>query len=255
MPVLEKIPPSSEAIKHGLNVAIGNIIDPNPPMIADTVPGPTPMDRLGPADDGTRIMTREDIPPCAHSLAEAFYSDPHFRHIIKSDGRRLQRLGHGIATFLEHHWMPEGEVYTHDKLFGVAAWMRPNEWQTSMPSQLRMLPSLIGSISIGDIIRLTTTLDFVESKHQEIERERGPHWYLPMVGVTPAWQGRGFGDALLKPVLERCDKEGTPAYLEASTKLSVPLYERNGFRVIAKGRYRSAKEPLHFMWRDPQLNN
>jgi ribosomal protein S18 acetylase RimI-like enzyme len=61
-----------------------------------------------------------------------------------------------------------------------------------------------------------------------------PHWYLPMIGVVPEKQGQGYGSALLRPVLERCDAEGKLAYLEASSSRSVPLYERHGFEVVGK---------------------
>jgi hypothetical protein len=33
----------------------------------------------------------------------------------------------------------------------------------------------------------------------------------------------------MRPTLERCDYEGVPAYLEASSKRSAVLYERLGF--------------------------
>jgi len=63
----------------------------------------------------------------------------------------------------------------------------------------------------------------------------------------------GWGDELMGPVLEECDSKGEAAYLESSTLQSIPLYERNGFKVIAKGHYRKATEDLHFMWREPQV--
>ena len=37
------------------------------------------------------------------------------------------------------------------------------------------------------------------------------------MGFEPEWQGRGLSTALLRPVLERCDDEKLPAYLEASS--------------------------------------
>jgi GNAT superfamily N-acetyltransferase len=47
--------------------------------------------------------------------------------------------------------------------------------------------------------------------------------------VDPVHQGRGHGAALLRYALERCDREGLPAYLESSNSRNVPLYERHGF--------------------------
>jgi GNAT superfamily N-acetyltransferase len=57
-----------------------------------------------------------------------------------------------------------------------------------------------------------------------------PHWYLPFVGVEPLQQGRGLGAALLQPVLQRCDRERLPAYLESTNPLNVPFYECLGFK-------------------------
>lgn len=42
------------------------------------------------------------------------------------------------------------------------------------------------------------------------------HEYLWMIGVAPERQGEGLGTALVRSVLDRCDREGLPAYLEAS---------------------------------------
>jgi ribosomal protein S18 acetylase RimI-like enzyme len=61
---------------------------------------------------------------------------------------------------------------------------------------------------------------------------REPHWYLPFIGVDPAHQRKGFGSALLGHVLKRCDQEGMPAFLEASSLESIPLYRRHGFEVL-----------------------
>jgi ribosomal protein S18 acetylase RimI-like enzyme len=78
-----------------------------------------------------------------------------------------------------------------------------------------------------------------------------PHWHLPLIGVDPLHQGRGLGSALLEPALERCDREGTLAYLEASSPRSVPLYQRHGFDVL--GTIRVGDSPPVFpMLREPR---
>jgi ribosomal protein S18 acetylase RimI-like enzyme len=61
-----------------------------------------------------------------------------------------------------------------------------------------------------------------------------PHWYLPFIGVDPAHQGRGIGDALLKPMLAKCDEAGLPAYLESTTPKNQPLYRRHGFEAVGE---------------------
>jgi GNAT superfamily N-acetyltransferase len=61
---------------------------------------------------------------------------------------------------------------------------------------------------------------------------REAHWHLPLVGVDPAHQRKGIGAALLRPVLNACDRQKVLAYLEATSPLNVPLYERHGFEAL-----------------------
>ncbi len=61
-----------------------------------------------------------------------------------------------------------------------------------------------------------------------------PHWYLPLIAVDPAQQGRGLGSALLRHALEISDRDKLPAYLEATSPRSRPLYERHGFEAIGE---------------------
>jgi GNAT superfamily N-acetyltransferase len=56
-----------------------------------------------------------------------------------------------------------------------------------------------------------------------------PHWFLPFIGVDVTKQGRGYGSALLRHALERCDRDQLPAYLDATSPRNKPLYERHGF--------------------------
>jgi len=70
-----------------------------------------------------------------------------------------------------------------------------------------------------------------------------------VIGVRPEWQGRGFGSALLRPILERCDRERLPAYLEASSPRNRALYERHGFAVVEEMRV-SDSPPVWRMWRE-----
>ena len=59
-----------------------------------------------------------------------------------------------------------------------------------------------------------------------------PHWYLPLIGVDPAQQNKGYGSALLKHSLVECDRSNKLAYLESTSPRNIPLYERHGFEVL-----------------------
>jgi GNAT superfamily N-acetyltransferase len=76
------------------------------------------------------------------------------------------------------------------------------------------------------------------------------HWYLPLTGVDPPGQGRGLGSALLRHALATCDREGLPAYLEATSPRNRVLYERHGFNVVGVIQAGSSP-PLWAMLREP----
>ena len=82
------------------------------------------------------------------------------------------------------------------------------------------------------------------------QRPSEPHWHLALHGVDPLHQGLGLGSALLAPVLDACDQQSLPAYLEATNDASVPFYTRHGFEV--RGVIQAGTSPrLWAMQRDP----
>ncbi|MFC9114691.1 MULTISPECIES: GNAT family N-acetyltransferase [Streptomyces] len=80
------------------------------------------------------------------------------------------------------------------------------------------------------------------------------HEYLWMIGVAPGRQGEGLGTALIGTVLDRCDREGRPAYLEASSERSARLYRRLGFEPVGEP-LRLPDGPLMYpLWREPRTS-
>ena len=100
-----------------------------------------------------------------------------------------------------------------------------------------------------DAARLPTVYELFEQMGRYHPAE--PHWYLPLVGVDPTRQGRGYGAALLRHALARIDREERLAYLESSNPANVPLYQRHGFEVIGTIQVGDAP-PLFPMVRRPR---
>ena len=191
-------------------------------------------------------MAGEDLEPVAVALARAFYDDPHFRWIVRDDSKRMPRMERGFATFIGQIWLQHDESYTHEQRIGAALWMPPGTWHLGWVAQLRLLPAILTNLR-ADSSRLLRAITWMEKNHPHES-----HWYLPAIGVTPTWQGRGYGAALLRPMLERCDADRVPAYLEASTPRNRALYERHGFEVVHEGSYADDAPPLWRMWREPR---
>ncbi len=78
-----------------------------------------------------------------------------------------------------------------------------------------------------------------------------PHWYLPLIGVDPMQQGKGYGSALMEHALMPCDRDNKLAYLESSNPRNIPLYERHGFEILGTIQVGSSP-PVFPMLRKPR---
>lgn len=142
--------------------------------------------------------------------------------------------------------LPGGFVYTNAERTGGALWASPGKWRTSTLEDLRIASAFADPRlwSRGPLVA-RGLLD-VERAHPADPR----HFYLATLGVVPELQGRGVGSRLMRPVLELCDREGVPAYLESSKESNIAFYARHGFRVT-----RELKLPrgptMYAMWREP----
>ena len=187
-----------------------------------------------------------EIDALARTLARAFYDDPVLGWTIPDDARRLEISDRMFRVGLNRIWLQHEETYAADGTNGVAIWMPPGTAKLGIRRQLALAPSLISTFGrcTGRVLSTMNTMD----KHHPSEE----HYYLPFVGVDPDHQRRGIGSAVLRPVLQRCDDERVPAYLEASSEGNRALYERNGFVVMRELRPGRGAPPLWPMWREPR---
>lgn len=179
-------------------------------------------------------------------MAKAFDDDPFANWVAAQDPKRTQRIYDFMDVALRITGRHE-EVYTTDGIQGGAYWAPPGKWKMGMVQQLGLLPAMVRTATLRRVPAIMGGLTAVEKKHPH-----APHWYLLALGVEPDLQGCGIGTQLMAPVLERCDREGTPAYLESSKERNVPMYERNGFKVTEEFQVPNGGPPIWLMWRDPQ---
>ena len=129
-----------------------------------------------------------------------------------------------------------GEVYaTSEKLEGVAGWLPPGKapfggWQVmrSVPLPVIFRFGRQGAARMKDYGR------FVDNLHRKLLPY--PHWYLQIIGVDPLYEGQGFTSRLVRPMLERIDRERMPCALDTNIDRNVAIYRRFGFEVISEDR-------------------
>jgi ribosomal protein S18 acetylase RimI-like enzyme len=194
-----------------------------------------------PTDPGLRQAAAQDIPRLQAMLAEAFFDDPVFSWLIPEDGKRRARLRHYFGIELRHYALPHGHVWTTDDLAGAMLGLPPGKWH--VPLRTTLLHGTAFGIRIPKAARLGAAMEWHHMRHI-----RHRHYYVRDIGVHPDTQGRGLGSGLMRPLLDRCDEEGLPAYIEASSERSAALYERLGFQHIEELRV-SSSPPLWLMLR------
>jgi ribosomal protein S18 acetylase RimI-like enzyme len=191
--------------------------------------------------------TSRDIDRVSHALAAAFADDPLFCHLLPPQVRVRDKRLRRVFAVDGARSLAYGGLWTTADADAAAVWFPPGNWRGTSWEDLRELAAWlrIGGRRMGYFQRVRSTL---YAHHRELP----PHWYLLYIGTRPERQGKGFGDALLHAVLDRCDAEQVPAYLEATCERSIALYRRHGFIEQGTLDMPPGCPPMTPMWRDPR---
>lgn len=195
-----------------------------------------------------RPATKGDVTVLAQVLARAFDDDPVTSFLFPKQTRRPRALFKFFSIALGSLFMPFGAIWTSADRDGVAIWAPPGSHRPRPRDAIRVVAML--PYVIGHPVRVASALAALEAKHP-----REPHYYLATLGTDPPMQGKGIGSAVLKPVLDICDREGIPAYLESSKERNVPFYRRHGFEVTEEYRLPPDGPPVWLMWREPRAGS
>jgi GNAT superfamily N-acetyltransferase len=193
-----------------------------------------------------RLATATEVPQLSRVLARAFDDDPVSCHLLPPTVRRREdRLARFMGLSVKGS-VRLGCAWTTATLDGAALWRPPGRWRVPAGEVLLGTPTLLRALGTRARAALAI-LRVIEDRHPS-----APHWYLEVLGTEPARQGRGIGGAMMAPMLERCDAEGVPAYLESSKERNLPYYERYGFRVTGELTLPKSGPTVWLMWREPQ---
>jgi len=186
----------------------------------------------------------DDVEPLARVLARAFEDDPVMSWLFPAPPTRVRR-NEVFFRLRARDLMDQEEVWTTDDHAGGALWTLPGRWRTTPRELLAWLPSM--GRNLGRRMPLALLgLAKIEQLHPP-----DPHMYLAVLGTAPDRRGEGLGGALMAPVLEECDRDGIPAYLESTKERNIDFYSRFGFRVT--GELDLPRGPRVWpMWREPR---
>ena len=177
-------------------------------------------------------------------MARAFFDDP-LTVWIFPDAEARGELNASFEALNVRAAVQRGHAYELTDGSGAALWAPPGV-------------DLHDEAGIEEVVELIRSAD--PERADEVlggllqtiaARPETPHFYLAEIGVVPEAWGRGLGSRLLRDGLERCDRYGHPAYLDATSLLNVALYRRHRFEVTQEIQL-SNGPTLWGMWREPR---
>ena len=175
------------------------------------------------AESVPRKATTDDAEELSRTLAAAFLDDPVFAWGYPDSGRRRTILP-AVFRIVARAYLPYEQTYTTDHVVAGAIWAPPGAEGDDDD-----LAEALGEASGEYAPRVFQVFELLAEQHPDTE-----HHYLFFLGTRPGWQSRGIGSALMRPVLDSCDRNGVPAYLEATSERNRSLYLRHGFKVISE---------------------
>jgi ribosomal protein S18 acetylase RimI-like enzyme len=167
-------------------------------------------------------ITQSDVEQAIAVITLAFSTDPAARWTYPDPQQYLTHFPAIVQAF-------GGKALTHGtghyvgRFAGAALWLPPG---------IHPDEEVLGAVLRGSVAAELQAEVFAVFEHMGRYHPSQPHWYLPLIGVDPVHQGKGYGSALLQHALLQCDRDHTPAYLESTNPANIRLYARHGFQVL-----------------------
>jgi len=169
-----------------------------------------------------KTASASDEPSAVGVLLLAFSADPATRWTWRDPQQYVLHFprfakAFGGAAFTR------GSAYYIDGFAGAALWLPPGV-EPDEDALITLVQDTASEQSRGHVFEVLEQM----GRYHPSE----PHWYLPLMGVDPVHQGKGFGSALMQHALIPCDRDHRIAYLESTNPKNIPLYERHGFELL-----------------------
>lgn len=126
------------------------------------------------------------------------------------DHRRAEALP-GVFSVYAGALRRHEETYVAQGFGGVALWVPPGK-PAIADDEAGEFARRIAEAAGPEADRLFEVMELIEAHHPQ-----SPSWFLHLLGVEPERQGRGYGGTLLTKMLERLDRDGAAASLDATS--------------------------------------
>ena len=168
-----------------------------------------------------KTASETDTQRVIDTMVLAFSSDPTWRWNYPDPHEYLEYFPEFVSVYggkaFDH-----GTAYYVEDFAGAALWLPPGV----QPDEDALIALFQDSLPEKRQEQAWVILEQLESYHPD-----EPFWHLPLIGVDPTHQRKGYGRALLNYVLTSADRAGAVTYLESSNPENISLYARHGFEI------------------------
>lgn len=168
-------------------------------------------------------------------LVESFWDYPVMRYTLSEDtgddyDDKLRSLIGFFAARRFRQGQPVFGIEADDALVAAALVDEPrgDDHEISIGHLVEKVQTNIGEEAWGRLVRFGDALDPLEPKV--------PHYYVGMIGVRPAYQGRGLARVILDHVagLSAGHRSSEAVCLTTETPANVAFYEHLGYEVFGE---------------------
>jgi ribosomal protein S18 acetylase RimI-like enzyme len=159
-------------------------------------------------------------------LSKSFSDNKSVNYVVRQDQKREGR----IKALMEYSFdvcHAFGEVWISDDNQACALLLFPDKKRTSIRTMLWDLKLALSVIGLDRVSAVLKRESMIKNHHP-----KESFAYLWFIGVNPSNQNRGIGSAFIKEVIDKCEKERRPIYLETSVERNLPFYKRFGFEIF-----------------------
>ena len=180
------------------------------------------------------ILINKDRAESALKVLSKAFRDYLLLHYYFPDNCIREKVSNYFLSLAVYSGIRYGEVYaTSENLEGIAIWIPSINYPLTFRKMLRSVPiSKIFGFSRYGGYKLRLFNEYIDTVHQQ--QTPFKHWFLQAMGIAPRFQGKGYASELIRPMLNKIDKEHLPCYLETISEKNVSIYEHFGFRTVDK---------------------
>lgn len=167
----------------------------------------------------------------ADVMARAFAEDPVYHYLLPNENHYHRRLM-WMMRFMLRLCTRKGVAHQiGSPLQGVAAWLKPGEAISFLDEVRAGVVTAPLHLGVTSAWRSNNMMAATRKNRTRLSSGKD-YWYLWQFAVAPESRGKGYGRALLQPVLNEADTTETDCWLDNSNAANLPIYEAMGFRTM-----------------------